>query len=418
MIYAKVTAFLAFVLVGIGASASGVLAQVEFHPWFFVGQEYTDNLLLTSENEQADWGTLLEPGFNLTYGSRSVDLSLDYSLSYLGYQDNTDSNIDEFEDMQRADLNVVFFQDRPFTLTLEGLINRQTLDDLLNGFEFNEAVNRSTVYQTTVLPTYRLQLSPTLFLGFDYVYDRYDYADPTGNDIEEHIGGIVLAKQLSARTEVFSRYSYLIHQPGDNSVLDRPFDQQDYLVGLKQQFGPRLSGDFEIGLSQVEYDDGRASDNALWSFDLRYEFSGALAFSLLYDQSYVTSATLGLYAGQDASLEAVYSKGSTVAHAEIFWRQWDYELSARKDESVGISFDFKVSLTRVFSTIFDAEYERAKFTDLVAEDIDRYTAGLALGYEYRRIVASLGYRYRLSDSDLGIRDYTNNIFTLSARVQF
>jgi len=414
MTLSKLSVVSMFVLLVIGTSAPGSYAQVEIHPRFYVAQEYTDNVFLDNNNEQDDWITTIEPGFNLVYGARSVDLTLDYSLQYIKYQHNTEEDINEFKDMQRANMNAVFFRGRPFNVTLSEVIARETLDDRLNSFDYNEAVNRTTVYRTSVLPTYRLRLAPTFSVIFDYFYNRVDYINPLGNDSEEHTGRVSLVKQLSSNTEVFTRYSYTAHKSND----DADFDQQDYTVGVTQQFGPRLSGSAEAGLSQIEYDDGFDADNTHWLLNLSYRFSEALSLTANFDQSYATTATDGLAESKEASLAAAYVKNSLTANAEIFWRQLDYVQFDRKDRSYGTRFDIRIPLTRAFSTSFDTEYEKVKFEDLIIEEADRISFGVSLGYEYRRVLASLGYRYRTNDSDINSNDYQNNIITLSASLRF
>lgn len=392
---------------------TNAFAQLEVHPRITLEEEYTDNLFLTNTGEQEDWITTIEPGINLLFNSRSVELSLDYSLHYVSYVDNSDDNIDDFKDIQRADARAVFFGGRPFTLTLSETITREALDERDSNADFNELVNRSTVYRTLAAPEYRLQLAPSFSLVFGYTYDRIDYAEAAGNDSEEHIGSFSVVKELSSNTEIFVRYVYTVHQ----SDIDDDFDLQNYVLGLTQQFGPRLRASIEGGFSKVEYDNGFDSDDINWLLNANYRLSEALTLGAGFEQSYVTSATEGLTKTRSANLNAIYEKNNLSAGAEIFWRFEDFVLTSREDTSLGARLDTTIPLTRVFNATFDAELERLNY-EPENEDVDRLTFGAALGFEYRRFLASLGYRYRIQDSDITANDYQTNIFTLSVSMRF
>lgn len=389
-------------------------AQVEFHPRLTLSEEYTDNLFLSDSDENEDWITTFEPGISLTYTARSVDVSIDYSLRYLFYQDNSSSNIDEFKDVQRADARASFFAGRPFTLTFSEAITREVLDERENNADYNELENRTTVYNFTATPEYRLEISPSFSLVLGYTYDRVDYVDASGNDSEEHVGHFSAVKELSSNTTISLNYFYTAHQ----ADTDADYDQQNYTINLQQQVGPRLHVEVEAGLSEVEYDNGRDEDDTNWLLAATYSLSEPLLLNASYNQSFATSITNGLTKSRSAVLGLGYDKNEMTALAEIYWQQADYVLSAREDESFGSRFSITVPLTRAFSTTVDADYEWASFDDVIDEDVDRFSFGVSLGYEYRRFLASLGYRYRSNDSDNNANDFTNNVFTLSASVRF
>lgn len=397
-------------------SVSSAIAQFEIHPRLSLTEEYTDNLFLNNSNEQEDWITTIAPGIALTYSARSVELTVDYSLSYKSYQENSSSNSDEFDDIQRANATALFFNGRPFTLSLSETISRETLDESDNSAEYNELVNKSTVYKFVAAPEYRLELTPSFSLVFGYTYGRTDYVEAAGNDSEEHGGTFSLVKELSSNTTVSIDYSYKAHQ----SDTDADFDQQDYTLNLKHQVGPRLNVTAGAGFSTVEYDDGGDSEDTNWLLGVDYKLSEALALNANINQSFSTSATDGLTKSRSAVLGIAYAKSQLMASAELYYDQSDYVLTSREDQSFGSRFDITIPLTKAFSTSFDAEYEKVSFDSVSApdEDADRYSLGCSLGYNYRRFDASLGYKYRLNESDISDNDYTNNVVTLSAAVRF
>ncbi len=223
-------------------------------------------------------------------------------------------------------------------------------------------------------------------------------------------------KQLSANSEVFARYAYAAHQSDDDAD---EFDRHDYTLGLTQQLGSRTTASIEGGYSEVEYDSGDLdTDGTNWLVNISYHLSEPVTLSLEYSQDFTTTAEDGLTESQEASVGATYTKESLTASTELFWNNSDYVRLDREDEVYGVRFDFSKPLARALSINFDAEYERAEYTDIVDEEVDRVTCGASLDYEYRRFLASLGYRYRINESDIDDNDYTNNIVTLSGTVRF
>ena len=394
---------------------TGAWAEMEIHPRVMVEEEYNDNIFLDSANEEEDWITTIEPGISLDYRNRSVDASVDYSLRYRFYKENRDENLDDFKDVQRADATALLFGNRPFTLRLSEVISREAIDPR-DDFEFSDAENRSTVYRSTVTPEYRLQLVPTFSLLFGYTYDRTDYVDSRGNDAEEHEGRISLVKQLSADSEAFARYAYAMHLSDD--AADE-FDRHDYTLGITQQLGGRTALSLEGGYSQIEYDSGFDTDDTNWLVSIDYRLSEPVTLSLAYTEDFTVTAVDGLTKTKEASLGAAYTKESMSASTELFWDNSDYVRLDREDEAYGIRFDFAKPLARAVTVNFDAEYQRAAFDDLgTNEDVNRFSFGTSLDYEYRRFLASLGYRYRINESDIDANDYTNNIVTLSGTLRF
>jgi len=406
--------FVTLVLSGMLLFTLTAWAEMEIHPRLMVSEEYNDNIYLDSGNEEEDWITTVQPGISLNYSNRSVEATVDYSLRYRLYKDNSDENLDDFKDVQQANATALFFSGRPFTLRLSEVISREALDQRDDN-EFSDS-DRSTVYRTTVAPEYRLQLAPTFSLVAGYTYDRSDYVDSRADDVEEHEGRISLVKQVSASSEVFARYAYAIQV--SETAADE-FDRQDYTLGLTQQLGGRTTVSVEGGISQIEYDSGYDTDGTNWLVNIAYNLSEPVTISLGFSQDFTVTAIDGLTETQEASFGATYTKESLSASTVMFWNNSDYVRLDREDQAYGVRFDLAKPLARAVTANFDAEYERAEYDDFgTNEEVDRLTVGASLGYEYRRFLASLGYRYRINESDINTNDYTNNIVTLSATVRF
>src|SRR6056297_302398 len=176
-------------------------AALELTPRFSLSEEYNDNIFLRESNRESDWITTVEPGLSLDYNQRSIDLTLDYSLRYRLYKENTSEDQDRFRDVQRGSANLLFFSGRPFTLRTTGTISRETLNERDRDLEFNDTVERATVYRGSITPEYRLRFGPTISAVFGYSFNLVDYADSRGDDYIEHQGRITLNKNLTANLD-------------------------------------------------------------------------------------------------------------------------------------------------------------------------------------------------------------------------
>lgn len=394
--------------------SSVVWAAVEITPRFSLAEEYNDNVYLTESDRQDDWITTIEPGISLLYNQRSLELALDYSLLYRFYKNNSDEDLDSFRDVQRGTLDALFFGGRPFTLTARGTITRETLDERDRDLEFNDTVNRSTVYRVSVTPEYRWRIAPTLATVVSYSLNLVDYAASEGNDYLEHQGLVTIEKNISQALDVWVRYRYLEHD-NDDDLED--FDRHDASVGGRYQIGARTSVAAMIGRTKVEYDSGLDAEGSIWSTDLSYLLTDSLTLALLYLQDYRVTATDGLSRSREASLSTIYTRPITSVTAAVFWRELDYIRQDRVDESYGATLGLTRHLSQAFTAGVDTGYERASNRG-PDEKFHRYIFGTSLGFEYRRFLTTLSYRYRLNDSDISGRDYRNNIVILSGTVRF
>ena len=82
--------FLSFVLSCFLSPVLNAWAEIEIHPRLTVEEEYNDNIFLDSRNEEEDWITTIQPGISLDYRNRSVEATVDYSLRYRFYKDNSE----------------------------------------------------------------------------------------------------------------------------------------------------------------------------------------------------------------------------------------------------------------------------------------------------------------------------------------
>jgi len=393
-------------------------SSIELTPRFSLSQEYNDNISLRETNREIDWITTVEPGLILDYSQRSIDLSLDYSLRYRFYRDNTSEDQDRFREVQRATANLLFFSGRPFTLLTTGTISRETLSERDRDLEFNDTVQRSTVYRLSIMPEYRLRLGPKTSAVVGYSLNLVDYVDRGGNDYIEHQGRATLNQHLTANLDIWARYQYTDHD-NDNNLED--FDRHDASVGGTYRPGARTTLTASVGRTWIDYDFGDETTSTVWATDISYRLSEALQATLAYSQDFSMTAVDGLSRTREGSFTLIYQPPMASARTILFWRELDYQRLIRIDESYGVRLIIDRKIGRSLTAGMDAGYERIENKDpnpVTNENIHRYTLGGSLGYVYRRFNTTLSYRHRFNDSDLFGRDYRNNIVTLKGTLRF
>lgn len=396
---------------------SVLAAEMEFHPYVSVKEEYDDNINLTPTDEEEDWVTTLSPGFSLTYDGRSLAATVDYSLEYILYKNNSDDNQDKFSDIQRADANLLFFGGRPFTLTLSEVISREAIDERQVYSADNQRINKTTVYDTGISPQYRWQMTPTLALVLGYDYQRTDYTDSAGDDGQDHSGRLALVKQLSAALKTSANYSYSRHL----AELDEDeYDEENITLAFGYTPNARLSLNLEGGLARVKYDlSGEDTDETTWSFDLGYRLTEVFNLTAAYSQGFVTSIANGLTRSREASAGLTWNRELFTLTTELYWDQSDYLAEDREDMAYGWRGSLSHQFSRSLSGSLDGEYEYAEFDDPGPnEEVHHYELGASLAMKIRRIMTTLAYRYRDHGSNRDENDYTNNTVTLTASLRF
>ena len=431
---------IALALSGVLISSINVWSAFEIHPRVTLAEEYNDNIYLDRDGiNEEDMITTVEPGFNLTYDSRSLEAVVDYSARFRFYKNNSSNDQDTLKKASRGSATLSFFSDRPFTLLISETVTNEARDQRASNADYNESENRTILYHTIVNPQYSWQLTRTFSLVFGYTYERNDYVDPSGNDNRngydnsggndtvDHIGQFSMVKQVSATTEVFARFTYTDHQtegsfedygqpdPPDDDLDD--YNQQDYTVGISQQLGSRTTVALEGGYSYVDFDSGSNTDNPNWLGNITYRLSEPVTFTLAYSRSFENTTDDGLIDRRDASFGANYVRESLTVSPELFWYKSNYEVEDREDKGYGVRLAVSKSLSRALTFDFHTEYEQDKYTD-PDEEVDIFTVGGSLDYTYHRFLISLGYVFRNSDSDLYYSDYTNNVVTLNGTMQF
>lgn len=406
-------------------------AQLEFNSYISTAEEYNDNIYLDPHNEESDWITTIEPGISLDYDSLNLDASLDYSMRFRFYNDNTDKNENALNDVQRADGDLTLFPDNNFHFNANGRISRVILDDRESSSDENESINKATLYNYTFNPSYRIRLGSTTDLNLDYfltqsVYKEVEDTPATpfdANDFIEHTASAELLKHLSQRNNVSLSYEYSYFNEDERLATNEngDYDHHSIMTGIDYAFARGLSLNALAGWSSISYTENYQDDqaNAIWEIGLNYALSETLQASFEYNNNFTPSVSRGVSLNKEARFILTYSRRFTIS-TEIFTNQSEYEEENSRDEGVGGMITGVLPLGRYFSINFRTDYAEYKYLEqgVPDENVDRYGFGTGLNLTLNHLTTSLNYNYRRNNSTRNENDYTNNIIFFEIRWDF
>ena len=158
--------------------------------------------------------------------------------------------------------------------------------------------------------------------------------------------------------------------------------------------------------------------------DNLFKISENTFFGFNYGIQFSNSPTSGTYKNQELNLHFATGR---ILKLEIdpYYRDSDYLSSDRKDRSTGITFTLSRPLTRKIYVSIDGTVEKDEFLS-EDEDTRTYSIGSNLDYILNRwLEISIGYRFNsqdassdISNEELEINDYKNNIVWLQASLTF
>jgi len=312
---------------------------VSLLPSLSVSERYNDNLFFTETNREADYTTMISPGFTLTYESRNLILSGIYRGGASFHARHPEAD--------RYSQAALFNLEIPF-------LNRQ-----VKGFEvhvtedvtytpepyfFNEELRPSggDVSVEEILKADSIQLRRTdtfrnragVVLGYSWshrlkstasylnIINRYSGEELKNSVVHDlEFGG---RYQTTPNTHWITSYglSMTLYEVGDNVLTHR------FLTGAGRRFSPSLTGDGSLGVVTIL---GRASrlivrsalskDFQSGNFAIRYTSSvgtgGGLTDFPSFNQRVFANATWDVGKDVSAYLQMAYRKNTALSGEEL-----------------------------------------------------------------------------------------------------
>jgi hypothetical protein len=385
--------------------------RVEMIPRISLSEVYDDNINLDVTNEESDYLTTVSPGINLTMSSQRTSLSLDYSPTWVWYDEN-----DQNDTVRHA--GSLALTQRPTEHTTLSLSDTYTRSE--EPLETDEEIqsarrSRNTYQRNSGSAGFSYQFGPenTLNLGFRHSYLKnedptlddgtiqspfanitywfnvkngldlnYGYTKaifwrddglPPGDDYEGHAAGMTYNHRFTTSSRGSAGYTFTSR---DFEGTTENYEIHEGSIDFAHDISPDLS--LGIGVGGFIQDNETSDDEAGLTYDI--SLRGAQRFER-------GRFSLASSAGWDEAYLEAERRGFT-----RFWR-------------AQASIDY--SLTESLSSYARASYRRDKDTTDREWQTWRGNAGLRLAF-LRYFSASLDYTYTERDDEVDTGDYRVN----------
>jgi len=159
-------------------------ATLEFAPEVEVGTGYTDNIRLTSDDEEDEWLGWVRPSFVFARDADRLDLAAQYALDAFLYG-GTDTNLSH---RFNADANGELIRDT-FFLNVSGS-RTQGIVDPERSYSFSNlprSGNRTDITQLNVRPYLQQRFGEDGLVNVSYQHGRIWYDDNEAQDSKRHV---------------------------------------------------------------------------------------------------------------------------------------------------------------------------------------------------------------------------------------
>ena len=392
-------------------SISIALAGFHITPSISIREEYNDNIYLTPDNEEDAFITTIIPALNLAYEAKVFTLSLDYSLHFKFYSNDSDLNETSLSRVQRVHLDSMVYPYRDVIfIHITDDYRRVPIDTRENYATDNELTNMTDSNTFTLNPYIIYPITNTIQARFDYIYENIWYKDSSGDDTENHTFSLGISKEFTSRLKGSVIYSYMIHNPD----LTEDYDRQSIEGKVEYLASAKLTLQGGYGHTWFDYDISDDVDENFWSTGFDYKLSEALTLGLNYSVEFVESVREGTYKSKTVEGSLSYNKFVS-SRLTASYSKDEYLDSDREDRSNAFAIDLSFPITDRLTNTLSASYGYYKFLPEDRKD-HRYSARIAFEYEMKITTLSFGYTYNKNNSTMDTYDYDNNIVWIEAKL--
>jgi len=391
--------------------------RVEITPRISVSEVYDDNIYLDATNEESDYLTTVSPGINLTMSSQRTSLSLDYSPTWVWYDEN-DQN-DTVRHAGTVDFAQQVTQHVRFNLTDTYVRSEEPLE---TAEEIESARSTRNTYQRntgTASATYQFGPENTFDLGFRHSY--LENEDPALDDgtVQNPFANMTYWFDMKNGFDLNYGYTTASFSRDDGLAPEDDYDGNEAGIRYIHRFSrqTRVSAGYDFTNRSFE---GATEDYKVHevSVDLGYELSSDLSLNFgigrFWQHNDISENETGYT--YDALLEKRFSRGSFTVGGSGGWDEAYLEAERRgftRFWSANTSIEYR--LLERLSCYAGASLRHDKDSANREWETIRANGGLRLGF-LRWFSAALDYSYAERDDDINTEDYKVNrvMLTLTA----
>lgn len=390
----------------LGGSTS--LFAAVFEPGAGLGWQYSDNVALTPDNEDADWGAVAYLGGSLREEGGPLTYNVGGTMTYQRYANKTFDNTTYFNLDARTRWEQV---ENRLNWVVDDFFSQSPINSL--GKDVPTNIENRNVF--SLGPDITLPLSSGHRFRINPVFRDYYYEDSDADNQQYGLdAGWSYPMYPTLRVGV------------DVGVTDVNYDQSDVNSDyVKSQLRAVLSGSrphsdysVNVGTSRISRDKGADQTGFGGSITWLYRFTGHSSVRA-YAATDLTDSSQGIYNSEvnpdDGNPDNVQTSGETYRN-NVFTlvysrdddtfdtrisgelRDINYEQSLNDREVLEFGADLGYRVNAYLSTGVYGSYVKVKETDISRTD-KRYLLGGRVSYNFsRKLAATAGIRYLNRDS--------------------
>ena len=391
--------------------------RFELTPRISVSQVYDDNIYLDNNNEKSDYLTTVSPGINLMISSLNRSLSLDYSPTWV-YYDEYDEN-----DTVRHAGNLDFWQNIAehlrFNLTDTYLKSEEPLEET-EEVEADRST-RDTYERNTGSASFLYQFGPEDTVTFGYRHSLLENEDVTLNDgkIQNPFANMTYWFDIKNGVELNYEFTDAKFSRDDGTEAEDDYTGHGAGIRYIYRFTQNTNGSIGYDFTTRNFDGG-TPDYEIHEELIGFEHALSPDASLSLGGGYFTQKREGFgdetgYS-YNASLAKRFQRGSFSIGGRGGWDE-AYLEAERRGFTRYWSADSRLEYTfmQELNGYAGGSYRRDRDSANREWKTQRANCGVRLMF-MRWFSLSMDYSYAQRDGDFDLEDYTDNrvMLTLSA----
>ena len=261
---------LPYILTGVGLSAlslSATAADWIISPAVTLEQTYTDNALLTNDDEENESITIVTPSISAYREGARASVDFNYAPEYRYHWEDTED--DELIHFLRADGNVELMEEHLF---LDGWATADLTNITSTGRTgiggLTGQADDTEVFTVGLSPYFRTRLSNISLFEFRYTVDQVNYSE---SDLAESTGkraDMVLGSGTAFTNQIWEVSAF--HNQVDYDEQDEENEETQFRAEFAQQITRQWAVAFAAGHEEYDLVVNEDFDGSLWSVGIIY----------------------------------------------------------------------------------------------------------------------------------------------------
>jgi hypothetical protein len=383
--------------------------RFELTPRISLSQVYDDNIFLDNVNEKSDYLTAISPGINMMISSIKRSLSLDYSPTWVFYNE-----YDENDTVRHAG-TLDFWQNITehlrFNLTDTYLKSEEPLEETEEVAGVRST--RNTYKRNTGSASFLYDFGPEDTVTFGYRHRLLENEDVTLDDgrIKNPFGNVTYWFDIKNGVELNYEFTDATFSRDDRTIADDDYTGHEAGIRYIHRFTQNTNGAIGYNITTRNFD-GLTEDYDIHEVSIGFEHVLSSDISLSLGGGYFTQENersddeTGY--SYNASLEKRFQRGNFSIGAQGGWDE-AYLDAERRGFTRYWSADSRLEYMFMQNLNGYAEGSLRRDEDSADREwkTQRANCGLRLMF-MRWFSLSLNYSYAQRDDDVDLEDYTDN----------